>query len=193
MQRFVNDSKGTTLVELTVTLGVSVILMGIVSQTFLSQKSTYDVQGQITRMVQTARASMDCMTREIKMAGYDPSFAGFEGIPYNANQLTFYADLNGDGDTNDADEAIVYTYDAANLRINRDDGNGNQTLADHIQWFSFEYLQTGGTATTTTDDIRRVRLIVSARTERPDPGYGENGGYRTYTLTSTVAPKNMSL
>ncbi|MEE8398738.1 MAG: hypothetical protein V3S89_07015 [Desulfobacterales bacterium] len=188
-----HNNKGTTLVEIVVTLAVTTMMMTVVSKTFLLQKKTYSVQGQITQMVQTARSTMDFMRGEIKMAGYNPADAAFDGVVYDASQLTFYADLNGDGDTSDADEMITYVYDSDNLQINRDTGTGIQPLADNIQGFGFEYMETDGAATKVSGDIRRVRIIISVRAETPDANYSDNGGYRTYTLTSMVAPKNLAL
>lgn len=193
MRMLSQNNRGISLVEILVTLAVTSIMMSVVSKTFLLQGKAYRVQGQITQMVQTARATMDFMRGEIKMAGYNPTDAAFDGVEYATDKLRFRADLNGDGDTDDPDEMITYTYDASSLQINRDTGSGIQPLADHIQGFGFEYMETGGTETTVTGDIRRVRIIISARTAKPDPNYPDNSGYRTYTLTSMVAPKNLDL
>lgn len=193
MRMLSQNNRGISLVEILVTLAVTSIMMSVVSKTFLLQGKAYRVQGQITQMVQTARATMDFMRGEIIMAGYNPADAAFDGVEYDIDRLRFRADLNGDGDTDDPDEMITYTYDAHSLQINRDTGSGIQPLADHIQGFGFEYMETGGTETTVTGDIRRVRIIISARTAKPDPNYPDNSGYRTYTLTSMVAPKNLDL
>jgi len=50
-----------------------------------------------------------------------------------------------------------------------------------------------GTSTTTTANIRQIRITITARTATPDPRYSANGGYRTYRLTSLVTPKNLAL
>ena len=191
MRPTLHKEKGTTLVEILVTLAITMAIMGAASKTFLVQRKTYDVQGQITQMVQTVRATVDFMTREMRMAGYNPTGAQFEGVAYDPDQLTFSADLNADGDTNDAEESITYTYDPANLQLKRDTGSGNQILADNIQGFSFDYLESGGGKTSIADDIRRVQIIISAQTEKPDSNYSSNNGYRSYTLASVVTPKNL--
>lgn len=182
--------RGFTLLEILVTMGVAAILAIFISKTFLFQQKTYDVQDQVIGMVQRARACLDLMTREIRMAGYNPTGASFNGIPYDADSLSLFADLNSDGDTDDPNEAIIYSYDSGNMRINRNTGSGNEILAEDIQ-LRFAYLKTDGTATTVTADIRQIEIIVNARTEKPDADYATNGGYRTYTLMSTVTPKNL--
>jgi len=65
-----NNERGFTLVELLITMTISLIILTALSSTFLMQRKIYDVQEQVVEMVQNARAAMDMMTREIRMAGY---------------------------------------------------------------------------------------------------------------------------
>jgi type IV pilus assembly protein PilW len=198
---------GYTLVELMVSLAISGILLTSIGATFIAQRKSYDLQEQITEMQQTARAALDMMSREIRMAGYDPtdlmqksdpSYADFVGIPYNASQLEMVSDLNGDGETDgtvtddDTNEDIVYAYYDSDDQIKRKTGAGYfQPFAENIQAFGFDYLDSNGSATTTTADIRQIRITVTARTSKRDPDYSLNGGYRTYTLISLVTPANL--
>ena len=103
-------ARGFTLVELLIAMALGGLLLGAVISTFVVQSKSYDVQGQMTEMVQTARAAMDMISREVRMAGYDATGAGFDGIPYHGAQLQLLADLRGantadppDGDTNDSE------------------------------------------------------------------------------------------
>lgn len=182
-----NKERGFTLVELLIAMAISGIVLGALVSTFIIQSKSYDLQEQICEMTQTARAAMDMITREVKIAGYDPTPTGFDGIPYNASQLQILADLNGDGDTADSNEDIIYTYDAANLQIDRNTGGGAQPFAENIQTFTFAYLDENGNATIINGDIEQVRITITTRTDKPD----SNGTYRTYTLTSFVTPPNL--
>ncbi len=65
-----NKESGFTLVELLIAMTIGLIILAALSSTFLMQRKIYDVQEQIVEMVQTARAAMDMMTRETRMAGY---------------------------------------------------------------------------------------------------------------------------
>ena len=202
-----NKESGFTLIELLITMTIGLIILTALSSTFLMQRKIYDVQEQVSEMVQTARAAMDMMSREIRMAGYaptgyvpigtmqrsDPTGAKFVGIPYDANNLQIYADLNGDEDTDDSNECITYTYDAATLQIVRNTGGGDQPFAENIQSFTFDYFDSAGIAPTTTEDIRQIEITITARTARPDSDYSANSGYRTYTLTSFITPRNLGL
>ena len=130
---------GFTLIELLIAMAISSIVLSAVISTFVVQRKTYAVQEQITEMVQTARAAVDMIGLEIRMAGYDPTGACFDGIPYNALQLQIGADLRGtkpndppDGDTDDSNENIIYSYDPKNFQIDRNTGGGGQPFAENI-------------------------------------------------------------
>ena len=191
-----NDS-GFTLIELLIAIAIASLLIGALSNAFLSQHKTFDAQEQVTEMIQDARATMDVISREAKMAGYNPTGAVIVGVPYSATQLQIRADLNGDGETDgtasndDTNEEIIYTYDGTNKRINRDTGGGAQPLAENIQSFTFQYYDADGNTTTTAADIRQIELTITARTSEPDPNYEQNSGYRTYTLSSYITPRNL--
>ncbi|MDO9567538.1 MAG: prepilin-type N-terminal cleavage/methylation domain-containing protein [Candidatus Desulfaltia sp.] len=188
-----NKESGFTLVELLIAMAIGLIILAALSSTFLMQRKIYDVQEQIVEMVQTARATMDMMTREIRMAGYDPAGATFDGIPYNAGQLQIRADLDGDGNIT-GQENIIYIYDATDLQIDRNIGSGDQPFAENIQSFTFVYLKADGVTEVTTSaengDIRQIKITITARTSKADADYG---GYRTHTLTSLITPRNLNL
>lgn len=184
-----NKEGGFTLIELLIAMAIGLVILGAICSTFIIQRKTYDVQEQITEMVQSARAAMDMMTWEIRMAGYNPTGAGFNGITYSTSQLQIQADLDGDGGTGGSYEDIIYIYDGTNSQIDRNTGGGDQPFAENIQSFAFDYLDSAGSATTTTANIRQIRITITARTAKPDPDYG---GYRTYTLTSLITPPNLA-
>lgn len=198
------NSQGFTFVELLISLALSLVVLTSVSNAFISQRKTYDAQEQMTEMIQGTRAVMEIITREIKLAGFDPTgnafddTAGTYAIPYSTTQLEIRADLDGDGaaSSSDTNELIIYTHDGTNLELERNAGQAfsyARLLAENIQAFSFNYLDTDGNATTTAADIRMVEITITARTAKPDPNYGQNSGYRTYTLTSTVSPPNLAI
>jgi type IV pilus assembly protein PilW len=191
---------GFTLVEVLMAMALSSVVLAALVGTFVVQRRTYVLQEQITEMVQTARAAVDMMSREIRMAGYNPTGADFFGIPYHATQLRLRADLRGDGaddppdgDTDDPNEDITYKYYEATHQIKRKTGHGYfQPFAENIQAFSILYLDSWGNPTAATADVRQIGITVTARTERPDPKHSANGGYRTYGLTSLITPSNLA-
>ena len=113
------EKKGFTLVELLIAMAIALVVIAAVSSTFIFQQKTFNVQEQITEMQQGARAAIDMLTNEIMLAGYDPIGAGIVGVSYSASQLQIRADLNGNGNTSDSHENIIYTFDSTNNQIDR--------------------------------------------------------------------------
>lgn len=188
--RALGDS-GFSLVELLVAMALGLLVLTGLSSTFLMQNKTYDVQQQINESMQTTRAALDMIGREVRMAGYDPARAGFDGITYDTTKLRIRADLNGDGDVDDANEKIWYQYYPSSKEIYREESNVGRQFATNVTAFTFEFLDAGGAATTTSADIRQVRLTITTQTEKPDFNYTLNNGYRTRTLSMVVTPPNL--
>ena len=121
-----------------------------------------------------------------------PLGGGFPGIVCNATTVRVRADLQGDnpGDppdrfADDKDEDLTYSYQGPpNNRILRDDANDAlpaQTMAENIETLDFDCL------------ANQIVVTITARTAGVDPNYHTNGGYRTYTLTSVITPRNLAL
>jgi type IV pilus assembly protein PilW len=188
---------GFTLVELMVSMSIGMVLLAAVTTTFMSQTRIYNAQEQINEMQQTARGALDIITREVKMAGYNPNGASFLGVTYSTTQLMIQADLDSNGaisTSSTANEQITYAYDSANQRITRAVGTGGaQVLAEHITAFTFSYLNSLAVATNVSANIRQVTISITARTAKPDPNFTSNGGYRTYIVSATITPGNLAL
>ena len=197
--RKTRNNRGYTLMELMVAIAIGMIVMASVATTFTSQTRAYSAQEQINQMEQNARGALDIMSREIKMAGYKPNGGSVTGIvSYTSTSLTIQADLNADAaiSTSGSDnEQIAYAYDSANKKITRQVGTAaSATLAENISGFTFTYHQSSGTTpATSATDIRRMKIAITAKTEKPDPGYQTNGGYRTMDLSATITPINLGL
>jgi len=198
----VNTSRGLTLIELMIALSIGMIILGALTTTFILQRKAYNIQEQVIEMTQIARAAMDMIGREVRMAGYfnsakpmqcdssaDPDFVG---IPATASCLEILADLTGDGDTGDANEHIIYTFDSDERMIRRNTGGGAQPFAENIQNFSFTYLDSDGNPATTDAAIRNIRITITARTVQSD-SHDPDVGAGTLTLVQDVYPRNLGL
>ena len=86
--------RGFTLIELLISMVVGIIVLGAMVSTFIIQRKSYDVQEQITEMIQNARAAMDIMSREIRMAGYQVE--GSAIINPGSSAITFLGDVDSD-------------------------------------------------------------------------------------------------
>jgi type IV pilus assembly protein PilW len=188
---------GFTLVELMVSMGIGMMILAAVTTTFMSQTRIYNAQEQINEMQQNARGVLDIISREVKMAGYNPGGGSFDGVTYNSTQLLIQADLDSSGTistSSTASEQITYAYDVVNKRITRAVGSAAaQILANNITVFTFSYLDATTGATTISANIRQVTISITAITAKQDPNYTSNGGYRTYTVSATITPINLAL
>jgi type IV pilus assembly protein PilW len=193
------NNVGYTLMELMVAMVIGMIVMASVATTFTTQTRAYSAQEQINQMEQNARGALDIMSRELKMAGYKPNGGSVTGVvSYSTTSLTIQADLNADGAVSPSgsdNEQIAYAYDSANKKITRQVGTAPAaTLAENISGFTFTYYQSSGTTpATSATNIRRIKIAITAKTEKPDPGYQTNGGYRTMDLSATITPINLGL
>jgi type IV pilus assembly protein PilW len=178
------NTQGFTLVELLVAMVVSLLALGAIYSTFLSQFKSYQVQEEVAAMQQNIRAAMYHMQREIRMAGYDRTGNAGAAIEIaNVAELQFKIDENGDGDftgispapANDPNEQIRYALtndadrngiaDGSPCHLGRETwGGGLQTVAENIDALNFIYLDANGNITTTLANIRSVEITIVART-----------------------------
>ena len=196
----VNTSHGLTLIELMIALSIGMIILGALTSTFILQRKAYNTQEQVIEMTQIARAAMDIIGREVRMAGYfnlsnpmqrdSADKPHFVGIPNTISRLEILADLTGDGDTNDENEQIIYTFDSVNKMIRRNTGGGAQPFAENIQAFSFLYFDADGNPAATDAAIRKIRITITARTVKNDP-LNPGRGAGTLTLIEDVSPRNL--
>jgi type IV pilus assembly protein PilW len=184
---------GFTLIELLASMLISAVILAALYGVFFSQQKAYSAQEQVAEMNQNIRAALDLMTREIRLAGYKTSTSTFNGIATaTSGSIRILADLNQDGDTADDNEDITYTYNPEDLQICR---NGISMppvpVADNITSLSLQYTLKNGTVTSAPAnlaDIRKVNISITARTTHPD-----QGTYRTITLSSDIALRNLVL
>lgn len=193
--------RGFSLVELLIAMAVGMVVLGAMYSVFTIQNKTLKNQEEIVAMQQNVRAGMDMMAREIGMAGYDPagvnkdasSVNNFISVPVSDAQLQIRADLDGDGAIDaTSQENVIYVFDTVNNRITRNIGAGAQAFVENVNGFTFAYRDENDGPATTSASVRQVRITITGRTAKPDPTYNANGGYRTYTLTSVIWPRNLS-
>lgn len=190
------SEKGFTLVELLTAMVPSLIVLGALTSTFIIHERSYEQQAHIVEMQENVRAGMQMMTRELVMAGYDPTSAAGAGIVLaNASSIRFTMDLNGDGDVSDSNEDVTYALDATDKQLTRKSTaiDTATPLAENIQGLSFTYYDSNNGITSVVGKIRRITIQLTAKTRKPDPNYSSNNGYRTRVLTSDVSPRNLCL
>lgn len=165
-----NSQSGFTLSELMIAMAISLVLLAGMVMAFTGQSRSYNTQQEITALQGDLRASLDMMSGEIRLAGYDPTKgAGAKILLATGDEFQFTSDINGDGDTEDVNETIRYKISGTGS-LGRATGAGPlQPLAENIEKLAFNYLMANGNwtqATADTDDIRAVKIAVLGRTAR---------------------------
>jgi type IV pilus assembly protein PilW len=192
---------GFTLIEMLLALAIGSLLLASLYHFYLGQKKAYAVREQVSEMQQNARAGVELMVREIRMAGYNPMRTPGVGIIEAGPQaIRITMDLNGDGDVTDANEDVTYSlYDSGSdgdVDLGRKPaGSANQPVAENIASLDFVYTLANGSTTTTPaspSQIRMLQVSLTARTAKPDPTYSTKGGRRTYMLEAVITPRNLA-
>ena len=174
------NKNGFTLVELLVAMAVASILGVIFAAAYAAQVRGSNAQEVTTDMNQNARAAMEIMTQEIRMAGLDPTEdANARIITANVSELSFTLDRGDgatnepDGDVNDPNENIRYALNADG-HLGRDTGGGLQPLCRNVEVLNFVYLDEDnnvlGAPVADTRDIRAIELTIVARAETDSRG-----------------------
>ena len=121
MRRHGRGESGTTIVEIAVGLAVGTLLVaGILVLVEQAQKA-YFHSSEVTDLQQNVRVSMDRVVRIIQAAGVNPLNLPWGGATPNdvaftafreagRNCVRVYADLNGDGDVQDAEENVYFHW-----------------------------------------------------------------------------------
>jgi type IV pilus assembly protein PilW len=178
------NQTGLTLVELMVAMAMAGIVMAAVCSAYISQVKGAISQETMLDMQQTARAAMEIMESEIRMAGCDPTRkSGAAILTATAAEFSFTMDVENnagspksDGDTDDGNETIRYALnrdanrdgqaDQIPCDLGRDTGGGLQPFAENIDALNFVYLDENGnplSAGFSLDQIRAVQITLVAR------------------------------
>lgn len=83
MRSFIlRKESGLSLIEVLVAMVLGIIVTGAVYQTYTVQTKSYIIQDHVSEMQQNARAAMEMIIREVRMAGFQE--AGFTVLDANA-------------------------------------------------------------------------------------------------------------
>ena len=167
-----SGEEGFTLVELLISILVSMIVLAAISATFVIQNKSYAKQEQVVDVQENARAALQLMTKELLMAGYNPT--GITGnakpgiVEADSDTVRFTMDFRGailgsdpDGDVDDPNEDITYTLDADKDQVTRKSGSAGtaQPIGETIQTLSFKYFDSDDNELTGSFDLEEVTRV----------------------------------
>ncbi len=90
--------------------------------------------------------------------------------------------------------AVSYQVNGARTLLRDENtGAGGQAVADNIDNLQFGYLDANGNPTASNANIRAIQVTLRARSDRSDPDYKADGGYRNRQIASSIHLKNMDV
>jgi len=199
------NNHGLTLIEMLIALVISSILMAASYRVFIGGQKVYMVQDQVADMQQNARAALDRMTREVRMAGYRQDIlASLGNVGGFTRIITPVNNADNIGNNDDqitliiADKAITYglQWDATVPEMPvlvRSENGVSEVMADNIEDLQISYILRNGTVSDSPgnpDNIRLVKVSLTARTKLTDPQLGGDG-HRRRGLSSLTIVRNL--
>lgn len=157
--------RGFTLVELLVTMVVSSIIMAAIYSVYAGLTRSYTTQNVAADVQQAVRATIDFMAEDIMMAGllaYQEDYANDPEISTAGSEImTFTADRNMDGDTNDDFEDLTYRLDGTELKQKDNNSGIEETFIDNVFNFEFRYFRENAADTPTDNDLINGRDLIN--------------------------------
>jgi len=167
------EDRGVTLIELMIVLVIAAILVGGIYTLFMTQQRSYSVQDQVAGAQQDARAALNIMARDIRMAG---SLLGSEGFDVNGAQFAVTPNNNAGGT-----DSITVAHAAEEFI-----SGGNPVTVTNVDVTARKVTLS---ATTDTDplffDLEKKKYLTF---EGKDQVYEIYNGTGTATLTLTESP-----
>lgn len=104
------EAGGLTLVELLIGLAMTSILLGALASLVTSTLALWQRSITVTEATDEAFAALDQITRDIRMAGYDPRQQDLTGlVAATPRRITLAADLDADGRIDQRSKELI-TY-----------------------------------------------------------------------------------
>jgi len=186
------QARGFTLIEMLVALVVSSIIMAGIYSVNATLTRSYTTQNVAADVQQAVRATIDFMAEDIMMAGllaYQEDYANDPEIGAAGSQImTFTADRNMDGDTDDEFENLTYWLDGTELKQTDNNSGVTEVFIDNVFDFEFQYFRENAADTPTDNDLINGRDIMYYHNGGADDplGAADRDDIRTVQILITV-------
>jgi type II secretory pathway pseudopilin PulG len=187
---------GFSLLELIISMSITLILLGITAVSFSRAVSTRERESSRTDALTAAQAAINVMSREISNAGYGLTNNGIVLADSGTQKLHIRANIKNDNlTTTDADEDITYYYDPTSRSVVRYDANATPStsgIINEVSMVTFQYFDytdsnstpvVGLTPTANTGRVRITLIVFMADVNGQPTG-------QTVTFTSDVTLRN---
>lgn len=187
------SSDGFSLIELLMAMTISLTIIAAVYQLSFSQHRSYRKQDQVVETRQNVRAIMALLTKNLQLAGYDPTGRANTGLvtgfapPHDSftidyendhDIIAFTLDENGDA-TAGADDAEQIAFRLNNGALERYSSQNYEweMIAPNIEALDFVFLDDTGTKTTDPAEFRAVQIALLVRATKQDNKYQDTMAY----------------
>jgi prepilin-type N-terminal cleavage/methylation domain-containing protein len=199
LTRLHHSRRGSSLIELLTAMLVLAILAAISYDFVRAAFMSAAVQEAKSEAQEVAVMVIDAMARELRMAGFSAAGQSLAGVrAADREYVEVASDLNGDGDIDDSNELVAYSYDAGKSELMRATGGGSpQPAARNIPrggvqftFFDADGAEVAAAGPLTSEERRRIRRVdVLLRVELPNPDPGAALPL-TATASSSVCLRN---
>lgn len=186
------DKKGFSLIEIMVAIAIMSILSIAMMKTYTGFTRVYTTQEVAAGVQQDLRASLNIMTQDIRMAGFDPTDSDNFGVEVaTATNIRITSDTDMDGAVDDSGfERITYNFDAGTNQLQQilyetTGSESTQPVVDNVTNVAFTYFDEDNNITATLADIRTV--TISMTIDEP----AGRGGTVSRTLSTRVRCRNL--
>jgi len=180
------SQKGFGLIELLVSVAILFVVLSALAVTLIQNARINRAQQMALQVQSDARNCLSMIVPVLRSAGWDPMNVGIPTavVGGGGSQVQIFADLNEDGDTDDADEDVTIRFYGSRIewRKTSDTSQPFVVLSEGIT----NDADGNGTAEPmfTADSVSsptRITVKITSRSPVPDP---RSGNYIRYTVQS---------
>lgn len=194
-----NGMEGFSLIELILSLVLTLIILGIAVATFSSALSTRQRESSNTDAITSVQAALNIMSREIGNSGYGLNNNGIVLTDSTNKRLRFRnntTNTGGNNTTSDPGEDVTFYFDSASQSVVRYDANvgvsgttsGIINRVSDVEFLYHNYATDGTFTSTTTPTADTGRISITLTVTLVEV-IGQPTG-RTVTVTSDVTLRN---
>jgi len=186
-----SGDRGFSLIEATLALMILLVISSWLFSLLAETERSASYNTEVQAVLSNSRISMDTVLSYIRQAGNDPQGIGFQGVTIvGPSEVRLLSDLTGsdaldpnrgdpDGDTTDIGEDVTIRHNTSDRSIEVVAPNGAvQTIANYVDAFAMQYLDSMGIATTLGSDVRKIRITITCAS-----AHGHPQTHKTYGMT----------